>query len=69
MKAFVKFFYNKKGYGFIESDSGEDYFVHYTNIISDDEYKKLNNGDRVVFEREDAPRGLSAVEVKKDEGI
>lgn len=69
MKGFVKFFDNNKGYGFIESDSGEDYFVHYTNIISDDEYKKLNNGDRVVFEREDAPRGLSAVEVKKDEGI
>ena len=69
MKGFVKFFDNKKGYGFIESDNGEDYFVHYTNIISDDEYKKLNNGDRVVFEREDAPRGLSAVEVKKDEGI
>ncbi|WP_297282014.1 cold-shock protein [uncultured Anaerococcus sp.] len=69
MKGFVKFFDNKKGYGFIESDTGQDYFVHYTSIISDESYKKLNDGDRVIFEAEDAPRGLSAINVKKEEQI
>lgn len=69
MEGFVKFFDNKKGYGFIESDTGQDYFVHYTSIISDESYKKLNNGDRVIFEAEDAPRGLSAINVKKEEQI
>mgnify|MGYP002758209797 CR=1 FL=1 len=67
MKGFVKFFDNKKGYGFIEADTGEDYFVHYTSIISDESYKKLNNGDRVDFDGEDAPRGPSAINVKKEE--
>ena len=69
MKGFVKFFDNKKGYGFIKSDIGDDYFVHYTSIISEDEYKKLNEGDRVVFRPADNPRGPSALDVKKDESI
>ena len=63
----VKFFDNKKGYGFIKSFEGNDYFVHYTSIISDEEYKKLNEGDKVTFDTEDAPRGPSATNVKKIE--
>lgn len=61
----VKFFDNKKGYGFIKSDAGGDYFVHFTSIISDEDYKKLDEGDRVSFEVEDAPRGPSAINVRK----
>lgn len=60
----VKFFDNKKGFGFISSDEGIDYFVHYTYIKSDDDYKRLAEGDRVRFEVEDAPRGPSAIKVK-----
>ena len=63
----VKFFDNKKGYGFIKSDDDIDYFVHFTSIISDDDYKKLDEGDRVSFDREDGPRGPSAINVKKME--
>ena len=61
----VKFFDNKKGYGFIKSDADIDYFVHFTSIISDEDYKKLDEGDRVSFEVEDAPRGPSAINVRK----
>ena len=63
----VKFFDNKKGYGFIKSDEDIDYFVHFTSIISDDDYKKLDEGDRVIFDGEDGPRGPSAINVKKME--
>ena len=66
-KGIVKFFDNKKGYGFIKSDAGGDYFVHFTSIISDEDYKKLDEGDRVSFEVEDAPRGPSAINVRKVE--
>lgn len=60
----VKFFDNKKGFGFITSDEGVDYFVHFTYIKSNDDYKKLVEGDRVSFDSEDAPRGPSAINVE-----
>lgn len=61
----VKFFDNKKGFGFITSDEGIDYFVHFSSIISDEDYKKLTEGERVDFKAEDAPRGPSAINVRK----
>lgn len=61
----VKVFNEKKGYGFISTTSGVDYFVHYTNIISNDDYKKLQMGDRVSFEIEDGQRGPQAINVRK----
>ena len=66
-KGIVKFFDNKKGYGFIKSAEDIDYFVHFTSIISDDDYKKLDEGDRVIFDGEEGPRGPSAINVKKME--
>lgn len=65
-KGIVKFFDNEKGYGFINSDN-VDYFVHFSNIISDEEYKKLSEGDQVCFEIIDQPRGPSAINVQKVE--
>lgn len=62
----VKFFDNKKGYGFINSD-GVDYFVHFSSIISDENYKKLSEGDRVSFNPLDQARGPSASNVVKIE--
>ncbi len=62
----VKFFDNEKGYGFINSDN-VDYFVHFSNIISDEDYKKLSEGDKVSFEIIDQPRGPSAINVQKVE--
>ena len=42
----VKFFDKKKGFGFITWEE-DDIFVHFSDIISDDEFKVLNNGDEV----------------------
>lgn len=57
----VKFFNHEKGYGFImDLDSEESIFVHINNINVDD----LNEGDRVLFETEKGPKGLSAINVK-----
>ncbi|MBM0047095.1 cold-shock protein [Anaerococcus sp. mt242] len=63
-KGVVKFFDNKKGYGFISSDEN-DYFVHFSSIISDEDYKKLSEGDMVSFDIIDQPRGPSAINVQK----
>ncbi|MFB6345370.1 MAG: DEAD/DEAH box helicase [bacterium] len=59
----VKWFDDDKGFGFIERDSGEDAFVHYSSIL-DDGYKSLDSGDEVKFEVETTDDGLAAVEVQ-----
>jgi CspA family cold shock protein len=60
----VKWFDAKKGYGFINHpDDGEDVFVHYSNITSDDDFKTLETGQEVTFEMNDGPKGLHAVDV------
>lgn len=58
----VKWFSNKKGYGFITTDSGEDVFVHYSEIQGDG-YKSLEEDQEVEFEVEDGPKGKQAKEV------
>lgn len=60
----VKWFDNKKGYGFIESDRGEDIFVHYSNIAADG-YKSLEKGDLVEYEVVEGGKGLQAQNVKR----
>ncbi|MBI5416546.1 cold shock domain-containing protein [Candidatus Poribacteria bacterium] len=60
----VKWFNSKKGYGFIESGSGQDIFVHYKAILGED-YKFLLPGEKVVFEIEDSSQGLKAKNVTK----
>jgi cold shock CspA family protein len=47
-----------KGWGFIKPDEGgSDFFVHYSNLISPDEYKSLSKGWRVQFAVEQGPNG------------
>ncbi len=58
----VKWFNAEKGYGFIESEGGEDVFVHFSAIQSQG-YKSLNEGQRVQFEIENGPRGKQATNV------
>lgn len=60
----VKWFNEKKGYGFIESETHGDVFVHYTGIEGQG-FRTLRELERVVFEIEDSPKGPQAVNVKK----
>lgn len=59
----VKWFDDDKGYGFIERESGEDAFVHYSSIL-DDGFKSLDSGDEVEFEVESTDDGIAAVDVQ-----
>jgi len=59
----VKWFDNRKGFGFVISDEGgADLFVHHTDIVGKG-YKVLNEGQRVTFTKDDAGKGPKAREV------
>ncbi len=60
----VKWFDNRKGYGFIQQDTGEDVFVHYRNITGDG-FKTLEGGDLVEFEVAQGDKGMYAVNVRR----
>jgi len=58
----VKWFNERKGYGFISRDSGDDIFVHY-NDINGEGFKTLNEGDRVEFVVTQGRKGPAASDV------
>ena len=58
----VKWFSAKKGYGFIESEEGQDVFVNFSAIQSDG-FKTLDQGQSVEFEISDGPKGPQASNV------
>ncbi|MEJ2101778.1 MAG: cold shock domain-containing protein [Desulfobacterales bacterium] len=60
----VKWFSNKKGYGFIEQEEGDDIFVHHS-AINMQGFRTLAEGDRVSFEIEVGERGPAAKNVEK----
>ena len=60
----VKWFNDKKGFGFIEQEGGSDVFVHYT-AIGGSGFKTLAEGDAVTFEVEQSAKGPAAKNVLK----
>ena len=58
----VKWFNDRKGYGFIEQENGADVFVHHSEINASG-FKSLKEGDRVTFDIEQGKKGPSAVNV------
>ena len=63
-KGKVKWFDNKKGYGFITPEDGKDVFVHHTAITGDG-YKTLEEGQEVEFDIVQGPKGEQAANVTK----
>ncbi len=60
----VKWFDNKKGFGFIAQDTGQDVFVHHTAIMGQG-FKTLNEGEVVDFEIVESTKGLKAQNVQR----
>jgi CspA family cold shock protein len=62
VKGRVKWFNDKKGYGFIERDEGDDVFVHYS-AIEGEGFRTLYEGQEVEFEITEGPKGPQASKV------
>jgi len=60
----VKWFNSEKGFGFITANSGNDIFVHYSDIVSDG-FKNLDEFDVVMFDIEATDKGSKAINVEK----
>jgi len=60
----VKWFSAEKGYGFIERESGDDVFVHFS-AIQEEGFKTLNEGQAVMFEIVEGDRGPQASNVQR----
>ncbi len=63
MKGKVKFFNDKKGFGFIAGEDGKEYFVHTTGLNSG---VSIQEGDSVTFEIEQGEKGPKAIKVSKE---
>jgi CspA family cold shock protein len=60
----VKWFSDRKGYGFITQDDGEDVFVHHS-AIQETGFRSLTEGERVEFTVEQGEKGPAAANVRK----
>jgi len=60
----VKWFDNKRGFGFIAQEVGQDVFVHHTCILGQG-YKTLMEGEKVVFDLVNSDKGPKALNVQR----
>lgn len=60
----VKWFNDAKGFGFIEHTNGKDVFVHYS-VIESSGFKTLKDGEQVLYDFKEGPKGLHAVKVRR----
>jgi len=63
IKGTVKWFNERKGFGFLSQEDGDDVFVHYSSIQSSG-FKNITEGQSVEFETQEGPKGLQAVNVR-----
>lgn len=61
----VKWFSNRKGYGFVTGEDGQDYFVHFSAIESDKSFKALHTNADVTFDVQVIDGKQYAVKVKE----
>lgn len=60
----VKWFDDRKGYGFIEQEDGTDVFIHHSGINATG-FKSLSEGDRVTYDVEQGKKGPAAINVTR----
>jgi len=65
MQGKVKWFNERKGFGFIEAENGKDVFVHFS-AIQGAGFKTLQEGQAVTFDVQDGPKGPSAANVRAE---
>ncbi len=62
-EAVVSFFNDSKGFGFASDDKGDDLFIHFSNIVGDG-FKSLAQGQKIMFEEAQGPKGREARNVR-----
>ena len=66
MNGVVKWFNNRKGFGFITGEDGTDYFVHFSGIDgTEGAYKTIQDGAKVTFEAAQTDKGVAAKAVRQ----
>lgn len=63
MNGKCSWFSEKRGYGFVKGEDGQDYFVHYSKMVGEG-FKTLHEGQPVRFIPTTSPRGLTAVDLE-----
>ncbi len=64
MQGVVKWFNKEKGFGFITSEGGHDYFCHYSEVVGEG-YKFLDQDEKVEFEIQESSKGELAINIIK----
>lgn len=68
MQGIIKYWNKQKGYGFITCEDEKEIFLHYSNVIDEKGFSELKQGDMVFFDLAEGNRGLSALNVKWEQG-